>query len=175
MNISLLLIATAIAGLQANGKPDDWFWSEDQATLTQSMMEVKKPFVASLRAVDRAQLLEISEGTRIAASVPTHRYSVFLIKDARLFVADFPYMSSGCAVECFDLKRGKSLWRSDLKALGPISHSKYYNRVLMRFEGSSLVVYGKESAGRYRETLDTKSGKTLENKIYQKLVPKSLD
>jgi hypothetical protein len=146
--------------------PVSWFWSDEQATRQYSMDQVKKPYSASLQVVDRDQMVEIATKGKKVLSIPTHEFSVFTIKDGKLYLAEFHFMASGCQVESFDLKTGKSVWKTPLKGLGPIAHSKYRNRVLIRFEGKTLVIYGNESSGQYREVLEPKSGKMLDNATF---------
>jgi hypothetical protein len=84
-----------------------------------------------------------------------------------LYRADYQWTSSGCTVVAFDLKAGKELWKASLKGLGPVDHSKYSNRVWMeRLDDAVFAVYGKESAGRYVELVDFKTGQTVGHKVY---------
>jgi len=81
--------------------------------------------------------------------------------------AEFHPHSSGCAVMACDLKSGGPLWRSQLKGLGPIDHSKYFNAVRVEpVDGQVLAVYGQESARRYVEIISLKTGKTLGHKLF---------
>jgi hypothetical protein len=96
-----------------------------------------------------------------------HRGTAFLIRGNVLYYADFGSHSSGCSVVAFDLKARKRLWRSELKGLGPIDHSKYFNAVRMEpVDAQVLAVYGKESAGRYVEFVALKTGKTVGHKKF---------
>ena len=91
----------------------------------------------------------------------------FLGRADVLYRADYHWTSSGCAVVAFDLKAGKELWKASLKGLGPVDHSKYRNRVWMeRLDETVFAVYGHESAGRYVELVDYKSGRTVGHKVY---------
>src|SRR5262249_22606503 len=92
----------------------------------------------------------ITDRGREGHAFDAHLGTAFLIHRGVLYRADFDPHSSGCAVEAYDLKARKRLWRSELKGLGPIDHSKYFNAVrLEAVDGKALAVYGKESAGRY--------------------------
>ncbi|HKB02715.1 MAG TPA: hypothetical protein VKD90_10875 [Gemmataceae bacterium] len=97
-----------------------------------------------------------------------HLDSVFFARGDVLYHADYGPISSGCAVVAFDLKAKKQLWKTSLKGLGPIHHSKYRNQVRMdRINGEVFAVYGRESAGRYVEILDLKTGKTVGHKVFK--------
>jgi hypothetical protein len=76
-------------------------------------------------------------------------------------------MSSGCNVISYDLKKDKQLWKTELKGLGPIDHSKYYNSVILELKDDAIRILGKETAGRYVEYLDPKTGKTVGHKIFK--------
>jgi len=55
-------------------------------------------------------------------------------------------------VVAIDRSTGKTLWKTDLKGLGPIAHSKYRNAVRLEvLDGDAIQVFGKESSGRYVE------------------------
>jgi hypothetical protein len=164
MKFSLLLIA---AVLQTGTPKDEFVLPEDQATLSYSISQVKKPYQAVLSSGEGGSALEISGPNNVSITLGVHQYSVFVVRDNKLYFADFHYMSSGCQVKGYDLKSGKRLWETQLKGLGPIAHSKYYNRVFMRFEGKDLVIYSKESAGRYREAVDPKTGKTVRSTVFE--------
>jgi hypothetical protein len=97
-----------------------------------------------------------------------HQGSVFFICDSVLYYTDYCGISSGCTVVAFDLKARKKLWTTNLKGLGPISHSKYRNLVRMdQANGEVLAVYGQESSGRYVEFVELKTGKTVANKVFK--------
>lgn len=63
-----------------------------------------------------------------------HGATVFLIRNDVLYYADYGRISSGCVVVAVDLKSGKQLWQRNLKGVGPVCHSEYYNAV--RMEGA---------------------------------------
>jgi outer membrane protein assembly factor BamB len=93
-----------------------------------------------------------------------HAYSVFQIVGDRLYYADYSTSSSGGAVVAVDLATGKTLWREPLQALGPIEHSKYFNRLNLAADEAAVRVTGNESAGRYIEVKDAATGRTIANR-----------
>jgi hypothetical protein len=68
----------------------------------------------------------------------------------------------------WDLKAKKQLWKTNLKGLGGIIHFQYHNAVNLDLDGQAVRVRGKESAGRYIEYVDRKTGKTVGHKVYPK-------
>jgi len=82
-----------------------------------------------------------------------------------LYLSDYYPLRTGCAVIAFDLNTRKQLWRSHLIGVPCIGHSKYSNVVDMEFKDNLVVVYGWESAGRYIEKVDPKTGESVYHKL----------
>ena len=95
-----------------------------------------------------------------------HPGTVFAERKNVVYYADFTPYSSGCVVVAVDLKTKKKLWKTDLKGLGPINHTKYRNAVILEVKDDVIRVQGQESAGRYLEYVDMKSGKTLGHRVF---------
>jgi hypothetical protein len=93
-----------------------------------------------------------------------HAYSVFQIFGDRLYYADYSPDGTGGAIVAVDLAAGKRLWREPLTALGPIEHSKYFNRMNLAADDGSVRITGNESAGRYIEVKDAATGRTIANR-----------
>lgn len=85
--------------------------------------------------------------------------------DKQVYLVRYGLNTSGATVTAFDLKTGRRAWDQVLVALGPVSHSKYSNRVQARVERGQLVVFGWEAQGKYVEVLDTRTGKDLGNRV----------
>ncbi len=98
-----------------------------------------------------------------ACAFNAHPSTVLLRKDMTLYVSDFHYMRSGCLVIVFDLEHSKVKWKTALKGIGPVAHSKYQNHVNFKLENDLLVVFGKESQGRYIESLNVETGQAVSN------------
>jgi outer membrane protein assembly factor BamB len=99
----------------------------------------------------------------------------FRIEGDVLYLTHFSRGFQGCRVTAHDLKTGKQLWSSRLKAvqcLLPIS--AYTNDVSLKVlkdsaESSDGVVWitGREDYGDYCEVLDKKTGTRLAHKVYR--------
>jgi hypothetical protein len=83
--------------------------------------------------------------------------------DARIYLATYHPISSGCALAAYSASDGKQLWTVQLVAAGPISHSKYFNRVQLRVIDAKAVVFGNEAAKRYIEVRDAATGAAVSN------------
>ncbi len=85
------------------------------------------------------------------------------------YKAFFGRGGTGCRVESYDLKAGKTLWQTQLKGLGGISHREYTNDVRLEpVNDEVFAVYGDEAFGRYIEIVDMKTGKTVGHKVFTK-------
>lgn len=146
-----------------------WQFAEQKSVESQVADELKgyKASVIQEASGEGYLSIQVSEDGKAAASVTVHQQSALRQRDGILYYADFHPHSSGCAVVAFDLKAKKQLWKADLKGLGGIDHSKYFNAVRMEvLDDDTLRVFGKESAGRYVEIVDRGTGKTVGHKVF---------
>lgn len=139
-----------------------WHWSDDEVKISYSIARVKAPYSAVIESKNGFKLA-ISKAGKAVLKVDVADYQGFLIKGDALYLLNYHLMSNGCAVEKYDLKSGAKAWIAPLQGIGSIAHSKYFNSVIITDEKGVITIYGKESAGRYRETIDAKTGKTLSN------------
>lgn len=111
--------------------------------------------------------IRVSDRGKLVYSWKAHLSTVFLERDGVLYHAEFRPHVTGCAVVAYDLKRGKRLWRTTLKGVGPVEHSKYFNAVRLEPVNDDVIaVYGRETAGRYVEIVHRKTGKTVGHKRF---------
>jgi hypothetical protein len=81
----------------------------------------------------------------------------------RLFIADYPAISSGARFAAHELETGAMLWSREALAIGPQGHSEYFNVVQLRRLGDVLIAYGDEAHGAYVEAMDPETGAVLEH------------
>ena len=86
--------------------------------------------------------------------------SVFVRGSDVVYRAEFSPYASGCSAVAYHLKRGE-LWKTPLWGIGPMGNSMYTNRVNMKLDGDYLIVYGDESAGRYIQLVDIRTGRIV--------------
>jgi hypothetical protein len=146
-------------------------WKEPADQPPRSISSELDNFQSALKlvqtATDRTIRVRIEPTGKEICSWVENGHGVVLVRNDVLYRADYHQMSTGCAIVAFDLKAGKPLWRTSLKGLGEIDHSKYFNRVWMdQVDERVLAVYGKESAGNYVELVDFKTGHTVGNKVF---------
>ena len=82
----------------------------------------------------------------------------------RLYIAEHGRISSGANLSSFELASGAKVWTLPVHGLGPVSHSKYANRVELAVIHNAIVVFGNESSGRYIE-LFAPEGRMLSTRL----------
>lgn len=87
--------------------------------------------------------------------------AALLIDNDSVFIAHYSVIASGVTIHAVDLNSGQERWQTRAQGPGPIAHSKYANHVELAMVRGYLTVFGRESAGRYIELLDPKSGKLV--------------
>jgi hypothetical protein len=148
---------------------DPWRWSDASASLFDSLQRYEGPYQVDAVRADGGYTVRVSDGDRELVSWKGHERTVFRQQGDVLYYADFHPMSSGCALVAFDLKAKRQLWRTPLKGLGPIGHSKYHNAVNLEVTAEAVTVRGNESAGRYVERIDARSGQTVRTQVMPRM------
>ena len=152
---------------QTSANSIQWSWSDDRANplYSLSVSESAYDVVMISDHSDRTRLLltiKILAGDVEAYSWRGHRYSVFRLLGDRLFYVDFSPGGPGATLVAVDLAQRRELWRSPLRGVGKPGHSIYMNRVDIRaVDGATISFFGNETAGRYYEIKDSKTGETL--------------
>lgn len=83
----------------------------------------------------------------------------------RLFVGDFPAISSGVRFAGYQLETGTLLWEREALAIGPQAHSEYFNVVQLRWLNGELIAYGDEAHGSYVEAMDPATGELRQHAL----------
>lgn len=147
----------------------DWRWSDEENQLLRCLHAHLSDY--EVRVTNPKSewppvplRIEVYDGDAEVYSFEGHDETVLTRIGDVVFVAELSPIATGCAVVAFDLKQRKHLWRTVLKGNPPETHSKYRHQVILARDGNMLVVYGKESNGRYIEFLDAASGKIVGHK-----------
>jgi hypothetical protein len=149
-----------------------WEWVPERANASWDLARFRGDYQVEIvkkpNTFDQLSIRFCKEPGKPILALEGHHASAFLGKDGVLYFADFNPSSSGCALVAFDLADKKELWKTHLKGLGPIEHTKYSNRVALDFVGNAVKVLGHEAAGDYIEFVDLKTGKTAGHKIFRR-------
>jgi hypothetical protein len=147
-----------------------WDWRPERTGLMYSVLNAPREYdVTVTRPKDTFGDLTIRFGAdeKTGYSWQGHLNTQFLVRDKVLYYTDYSPYSDGCAVTAYDLANKKQLWKTNLKALGGIDHTKYHNAVQIDFDGDALRIFGDESAGKYVEYVELKEGKTVGHKVFK--------
>ncbi len=152
-----------------NPGPLAWRWVDSPARLIDCVENYRGPYQLDVKrrpGDDGGYHVRFLEKERelLARDWPAHL--AFRVLDGVLYFPEYERAASGCTLVAYDLKTGQRLWRTALRGLGPIGHSRYRNEVDLTAADGVVTVYGRESAGRYVERVDAKTGRTLEHRIY---------
>jgi hypothetical protein len=153
---------------------EEWKWDKEQASVFYSQkhydgkyeIELQKPPRWDFAAVNIHMVVRFKDDDKDVYCWSGHDGTVFAVRQEVVYYADYAPYSSGCAVVAYDLQAKKTLWRTNLKGLGPIDHSKYGNAVILDIKEDAVHILGNEPAGRYVEYLDLKTGKTVGHKVF---------
>lgn len=90
-----------------------------------------------------------------------------LVSGDTVFVARYHRIATGCTLDAFSTDDGKRRWSVQLTGIGPVAHSKWFNRVQLGLDGADPVVFGHEGPGRgYIEVRDAATGKLVSNTLH---------
>jgi hypothetical protein len=175
--MSFLLAACLLAPLPAKEQPDYqkeandavWKWPEGGA----SAKECVKRFAGDCKVeITTKEMgffnveLRFLRNDKVRLKIDGHQGTTFVGDRLIVWYAEYGPISSGCSLVAYDLEAGKQLWKTNLKGLGPIDHTKYRNQVVLELDRDVVRVWGQESAGNYLEIVDRKTGKTVGHKVF---------
>jgi hypothetical protein len=97
---------------------------------------------------------------------PYARRGVLLLAGPTLFVARYCPGASGADLFALAAGSGELRWKTAPYGIGTIGHSKYSNAVRLELLHDHLVVFGRESGGRYIEVIDPRTGRSVANQRF---------
>lgn len=153
---------------QSVAEKAQWTWSDETATAEACARQLRGGYEATITPSTGGFLtatITITHDGRTVASWKGHRYSTFVIAHDVLYRTDFSPTSTGCDAIAYDLKQGQTIWTTHLWGVRVDAHSMYSNRVRLDVDDLYVIVFGNESAGRYIELLDPKTGKTVGQRL----------
>jgi hypothetical protein len=113
--------------------------------------------------------ISILNGGKTVYLFKAYLRTVFTCSEGTLYLANLDCTTSGCEIVAYDLKARKERWKTRLKGVGAVEGtSKYRNWVNIEIDGKAVTVWGNESAGRYVEILEAKTGKMVGHKVFRR-------
>jgi len=151
-------------------------WSADRASVAGSLEAYDgKDTIHLVHHAGRTEL-RLERAGKLLYRFVGGPHTVCRVSEGRLYYAEYSPIASGCAVVAVDLEKGRLLWRTRLRGLGPVGHSQYLNRVVLDVAPAPhltsdrppvvVTVYARESNGDYAEFLDLDTGKTVFHHVY---------
>jgi hypothetical protein len=144
-----------------------WDWSDERAALLYSTLNGLAGYdVRILRSKNKNQerlpfCVQVAGEGAQGYVFDAHSGTVFAQAGNTLYIAEFDPIAPGCQVAAIDLTEGKVVWRRELKGNLPVKNSKYSTDVNIAATDASIVIFRRESTGRYIEVLDGRTGKSV--------------
>jgi hypothetical protein len=149
-----------------------WSWSADRASVADSFLRFPNTYQLQLirpKEKNGVVIIRLNDDGKELYSWLGHYGSVFALSGDVLVYADYGQGRNGCSLIAYDLKQKNQLWKTELRGIGPIPHSRYANAVTLEFiDGATVRVFGNESAGKYLELVDINTSKTIGHRVYKK-------
>jgi hypothetical protein len=148
----------------------EWRWSVNEASLLYCLDNCLSGYEIQVVRPEKNDdwrdryTVRILRNGQLLYSFHAHGETVFTNIGGVFFVCDFSPIATGCKLVAFDLEKQKELWRCALQGNPPSWHSKYRHQVNITKNSEGIVIYGKESNGRYIEIVDPKVGKSVYNR-----------
>ncbi|MBW2737045.1 MAG: hypothetical protein JRH20_32075 [Deltaproteobacteria bacterium] len=98
--------------------------------------------------------------------------AAMVVSGPRIFVARHSLIATTCTLYAFARQTGKPLWQVTLKGVGPVVHSRYFNRVQLRVLRGNPVVFGYEIGTSYIEMRDAATGTLRSHRKFRHPRPK---
>lgn len=173
-------VVSAVCALPAGAAEDvdyqkvadaaSWDWHPERVNLLSSVMNVPKEYTVEVvrpkntvgKLTIRFVLDDKAVYTWDGSTSPS-----FVVDGTVVYCPLYNTWSEGCTLVAVDLQTQKELWSTPLQGLGGILHSVYQNRVLVESVPGAILVHGNETAGKYIEYVDKKSGKTVGHRIFK--------
>lgn len=159
-------------GYQKIADATPWTWAPERASVSDAFLRLPNTYQVELsrpKGKTGVVTVRLLDDGKEAFALAGHYGSVFALSGDVLVYADFDPHRNGCSLVAYDLKQKKQSWKTTLKGLGPIPHSRYANAVTLEFiDNAAVRVFGNESAGKYLEIVDINMGKAVGHRVYKK-------
>ncbi len=144
-----------------------WSWPDQEPSLFLSTMDTNEPYQVLLEHIHSERfLVHIRRDDKLRFKFEAHSRTPFTRCRHRFLYADFGPDSSGCTIIAYDLEARKQIWKTRLKGIGPVRHTRYSNRVSLGITHGVIQIHGLESNGKYIEYLDLVTGELIGHRVF---------
>lgn len=112
--------------------------------------------------------MQLESETAVGASKTLGPHRQYMV------VAHHSPIASGAKLVAINPVSGSVIWEQQLRGLGPVEHSKYRNEIQLEIRDGKVVVYGRESEGRYIEVRSLTGGRLLAHERVRAIGPESI-
>ena len=172
---AIALFGMTVCDQQANidyverAREATWNWPDQKPSLFACTMDTDDPYQIMLEHIHGERfLVHVSRDNKLCLKFQAHAATVFDRCRQTFVYAQFSPHATGCTIVAFDLEAKKQLWSTQLEGIGAIKHSGYGNSVSLGILFGVVEVDGWETAGKYREYLDLKTGKVIAHRLFEK-------
>lgn len=170
VKLIVALVLVTIVKHNVTNEPQ-WRWSDRDASIISYLGATPADYEISVTRPKSSGIqnlkVAISDGQNVLCRFDSHYQGAFLFDRDRHWIVYSQYspIATGCTLIAFDLKAKRQVWETHLKGIGPVSHSKWRNRINLKLERDRITVFGDEGA-KYIESVSLDSGES----IYHRLV-----
>ena len=167
-----LVIAILMVPMVKHGIEDEpqWRWSDEDASIICYLSAAPADYEISITRPKSSGVpslkVAISDGQNPLCQFDSHYEGAFLFDRQRNWViySQHSPIATGCTLVAFDLKGKRKIWEKPLKGIGPVSHSKWRNRINLKLEKDRVTVFGDEGQ-KYIESVSLDSGKAIYHRL----------
>ena len=163
------MLMVAVVNHEVENEPE-WRWSEEATSIIHYFSATPADYKISIIRPKSTGVfnlkVEISDGQETLTQFDSHLEGAFLFdheKDWVIYSQHSP-IATGCTLVAFDLKAKRQVWKTNLKGIGAVAHSKWRNRINLKLEKDLVTVFGDEGR-RYIESVSLESGKSTYHRM----------
>lgn len=171
IRILLVLVVFSFMNQKVAVEEVEWRWSDEKVSIMHSLQRSPRDYEISItKPISNQPSLNvaISDGTETLCEFESHFEGAFAFSESGSIVVYSQHspIATGCALVAYDLVGKKQLWTANLEGIGPVSHSKWRNRINLLMGKDRVTVFGDEGQ-KYIEVVSLKTGKTISHRTLE--------
>jgi len=175
IKLLIALLMVTIVTHDTENEPQ-WRWSDREASIISYLGAAPSEYKISITRPQSSGIKDlkvaISDGDSVLCRFESNYQGAFLFDRNRNWIIYSQYspIATGCTLIAYDLKTKQQVWKTNLKGIGPVSHSKWRNRINLKLETDRVTVFGDEGT-KYIESVSLASGETVYHRMLATTVP----